>query len=487
MPRKLNQDAQRLLGDKEWLYSKHCVDHYSIVEIARELKCTPASVVKFLRLYGIDSPSQQVLREASVKRKYGVTNIGTLTRDQAHETMTQRYGGHIWSHTAGRESRDATCLRLYGNVNVAKTEYAASKAKNTNIAKYGRESKKALHISDDVIRKLNDREWMYDQHVVQQKSVMHISTELGFCANVPTNTKTVTRYLAKHNIPVQQFQTSMAEKQILDYIKTIYVGEIQSNIRNIISPLEIDIYIPDKKLAIEYCGLYWHSEEAGKDSRYHLTKMEQCNARGIRLITIFEDEWIHTPIIVQSKIATLLGCALVDKVYARKCEVITVDMHDKRKFFNEYHIQGNGPGSITYALYYNSAPVAMMTFIKKTGGTYVLNRYATSCRVIGGFSKLLAHFESQHSWVEIVSFADRRWSEGDVYIKLGFHLDKVLPPDYQYIRGTTRVHKFNYRHTQLKHKLPNYNSTLSESQNMTNHGIMKIWNCGLLRFVKYNN
>lgn len=487
MPRILNATAQTHLGDREWLYTKHCIQLFSIGDIAKELGCTPASVVKFLRLFDIASPPQQVLREAAVKRKYGVPNVGILTRSQAQETMIKRYGGHNWSNAAGRERRDATCLERYGNANVAKTDYATNKARNTNITKYGRDSKKTLHLSDDIMCKLTDREWMYDQHVVQQKSVVHISTELGFCKNTPTNTKTVTRYLAKHNIPVQQFQTSMAEKQILDYIGTMYKGEILSNVRSIISPLELDIYIPALNLAIEYCGLYWHSEEAGKDNRYHLIKLEKCNARGIRLITIFEDEWIHTPAIVQSKLATLLGCAPATKIFARKCKVSTVTVHDKRKFFEEYHIQGDGPGSITYALHHDSVVVAMMTVIKKTRGIYVLNRYATSCRVLGGFSKLLAHFERENNWVEIVSFADRRWSDGGVYTTLGFCLDKTLPPDYQYIKGTTRIHKFNYRHTQMKHKLPNYDCTLSESQNMTNHGIMKIWNCGLLRFVKHNN
>jgi len=76
--------------------------------------------------------------------------------------------------------------------------------------------------------------------------------------------------------------------------------DIMSNVKNVLvnknnyrKNKELDIYIPDLKLAFEYNGLRWHSEKFGCDYNYHLNKTLLCNDLGIRLIHIFEDEWIH--------------------------------------------------------------------------------------------------------------------------------------------------------------------------------------------------
>ncbi len=86
---------------------------------------------------------------------------------------------------------------------------------------------------------------------------------------------------------------SRPEKEIVTFIKSFYSGEVLENSRKIIPPFELDIYIPEKKLAIEYNGLYWHSEEKGKDKHYHKNKYNLCKDKDIRLITIFEDEYLE--------------------------------------------------------------------------------------------------------------------------------------------------------------------------------------------------
>lgn len=55
---------------------------------------------------------------------------------------------------------------------------------------------------------------------------------------------------------------------------------------------ELDVYVPGRKLAFEYDGLYWHSEEAGRGRGYHLAKTEACEKAGIRLVHVLESEWI---------------------------------------------------------------------------------------------------------------------------------------------------------------------------------------------------
>lgn len=52
------------------------------------------------------------------------------------------------------------------------------------------------------------------------------------------------------------------------------------NDRNVLKPAELDIYVPGKKLAIEYDGMYWHSDEF-KNASYHVKKTDDCEKAGI--------------------------------------------------------------------------------------------------------------------------------------------------------------------------------------------------------------
>lgn len=298
--------------------------------------------------------------------------------------------------------------------------------------------------------------------------------------------KSISAKLNSFNIDIKIYHNirSLGEQQVCGFLNDLAV-DYNSNNRTIIQPKELDIYIPKYKLAIEYCGLYWHSDKH-KIPLYHQHKLDQCNKMGIRLITIFEDEWNYRPNIVKQKIKNIIGIDNNNKIFARKCSVSGVSTPVKIKFFDCTHIQGSGPGSINIGLYYNDELVSCMSFIKQKGGVFVLNRYATSCRVVGGFSKLLSHFKKTREWTEIVSFADLRWSQGDVYEKNGFVLDKILPPDYAYIINNKRVHKFNFRHKSLSTKLKQYDPLLTERENCDNNGILRIWDCGKLRYVCKN-
>lgn len=479
MAKLIDPDIKQKLNDKEWLMEMHVRQLFSIVELSKQVGVTPATLTKALRSHGIASPSQQALREASNKRKYGVSNPGAVPqfRQKAIETM----GGHNWA-AGKRDKRDQTCLVKYGNTNVAKTEYAKSKAVITNTKKYGRSHKKQSHIPIEVLHKLDDAEWLYDQHILQQKTLSQIATELGFGSDMTT----VMNRMRHHNIVTHLFQHSFAEKEIVAYIKSLTPDEIIENDRSLISPKEVDIYIPSRKLAIEYCGLYWHGELKGKPRLYHRNKMRECNKQGVRLITIFEDEWINCPTIIKTKLAHIFGVNDAVKINARQCEIVNVDAATKNKFYDLHHIQGTGPGSITYGLQYGGTIVAVITFIKQ-GNVFILNRYATSVSVRGGFTKLLAHFQKHNTWSKIISFADLRWSDGGLYKQAGFVLETTIEPEYAYVVNQERIHKFNMRRKYLAGKLKYFDPDLSEWENCKVNGVDRIWDCGKCRYVLVND
>jgi hypothetical protein len=119
-----------------------------------------------------------------------------------------------------------------------------------------------------------------------------------------------------------------------------------------------------------------------------------------------------------------------------------------------------------------------------------LNRFASDyhfiCQGVGG--KLFNYFIKHYNPTEIKSFADRRWTvdvNDNLYVKLGFKLEKALNPDYEYIlksNPTNRLHKFNFR-KQLLNKKYNLSLDLSESEMVKELGYVKIWNCGLFKFI----
>jgi hypothetical protein len=400
-------------------------------------------------------------RRATNLNRYGVTNYLASPSAIAHNKTLPSSTGNLTKdqHLQRANVRSNTLIDLYGVSNFSHT-----------LLKLG------------VLDKLLDKSWLYDQHYVQQKSLTQIAHEL----EIRGGATTIGQYLRRHNLDTQtQPARSHGEKQISNMLSDHNIDHNVSD-RNIIGPLEIDIYIPSHNIAIEYCGLYWHSEQQGKTRQYHKLKYDRCAEKNIQLLTIFEDEWgLHKTQVIK-KILSLLSNSKEPVVYGRQTQIVNLDIKQKNDFFNANHLQGTGSGSITHGLVYENEIVAAMTWIK-SGTIFTLNRYATSARVIGGFSKLLSHFQKTHKWMTLVSFADLRWSKGNLYQQTGWKLDKILPPDYYYSPdGHKRIHKFNYRRKYLPKLLKTFDSHLSEVENCKNNNILRIWDCGKHRYVITN-
>jgi hypothetical protein len=283
------------------------------------------------------------------------------------------------------------------------------------------------------------------------------------------------------------FKYNYNQNLLIDFIEQLNIKTI-NNTKKIISPLELDIYIPSHNIAIEYNGLYWHSE-LYKPSNYHLNKTELCQKNQIKLIHIFEDEWLYKQEIVKSRLKNILGLTEY-KIYARKCEIKEVSPKDCKLFLDNNHIQGNVNSSIKIGLYYNNELVSIMTFGKgriALGGKsnqYELLRFCNKINtiVIGGADKLLKHFIKTYQPKEIISYADRRWSTGDLYDKLGFNKSHISQPNYWYIINNRREYRFGYRKSILIKKGFDVNKT--EHQIMFDRKIYRIYDCGTIAYKK---
>lgn len=279
---------------------------------------------------------------------------------------------------------------------------------------------------------------------------------------------------------------SKPEQGIFDYISSIYKGTIVQSDRSILDKKELDIYIPDKQLAIEFNGLRWHSEEMGKLRNYHLNKTNECLEKGIQLIHIFEDEWLEKSQIVKSRIKHLLG-RTPGSIFARKCIIKEISNELASKFINKYHIQGNCSASIKLGLFYKNRLVAVMTFGKSRFNkkyNWELLRYCTisNFNIIGGASKLLSCFRKSNEG-SIISYADKRWSKGNLYIQLGFKQLMDSTPNYFYFNDFKRYSRVSFQKHKLENKLDIFDKNLSEYENMLANGYSRIWDCGNKVFV----
>lgn len=278
---------------------------------------------------------------------------------------------------------------------------------------------------------------------------------------------------------------SKAELEISEYVEQLGLNILNKD-RIIINPFELDIVIPDKKVAIEYCGLYWHGERKGKYKKYHLNKLDRCNEQGYRLITIFEDEWLHKKNIVKNRLRHILQNSN-DKIYARNCIIKEISNREALIFAETYHIQGYHNSSIRLGAYYNDNLVAIMTFAKgniakgskNLKNVWELSRFCISdIPIIGIASKLLKYFQRNYEWEVIYSYADRRWSDGNVYSKIGFNNEYNTKPNYWYFKDTKRFHRFNFRKDKIKHL-----GNGTEWDIMQNQGYDRIWDCGNIKYM----
>lgn len=284
---------------------------------------------------------------------------------------------------------------------------------------------------------------------------------------------------------------SHAEDEIGEKIQEwLGEGTIQERTRELLSDgKEIDIYIPTHKLAIEYNGLIWHSEKYRPQNKrnYHLNKTLECQKLGIKLIHIFEDEWLEHKEIVLHKLQNILHLNNdLPVIGARKCIIKEIDVQTARDFLDKYHIQGYGPSTVRLGAYHNNHLLAVMTFKNNGKNNWELTRLASNWdyRLPGLASKLLSHFRKTYKYNTIKSFLDLRWNQvgNTVYEKLGFKVDCIEKPDYSYTIHNQRFHKFGFR-KQILAKKYNLPLTMTEKEMTEKLGYFRIWNCGLAKYV----
>lgn len=451
----------------------------------------------------------------TIQQKYGVNNPFEITGyqnlniDYKTRSISQKQTINNKSKEEKKTISDKISKSLLSKTYDEK-QNIKNKRKLTNLNKYGAECtlSKNSTLNDKVRFKFKENfkhkldKWLLDNNLVILDEYKGVKDNYGNIIyykfkHIPSQ-NTFIDHTACGRMPVykdpnQSVGISQTEKEIQDFISSNYNGEKIFNTRGLIKGFEIDIYLPELNLAIEFNGLKWHSELNGKDRNYHLFKTEALITKNIQLIHIFEDEWLYKKDIIKSKILNLLNLTL-NKIYARKCELKEISNKEANRFYLYNHIQGECKPKINIGLYYDNKLVALMSFgtLRKVTGNiaqnniYELLRYTTvlNTNVIGGFSKIIKYFQNKYSPIQIISYSDRRWSNGNLYLKNNFNFIHNTPPNYWYMKHYNyREHRYKYRKSELNKLLDVFDPSKSEWENMKKNKYDRIWDCGSSKWV----
>jgi hypothetical protein len=515
-------------------YHAHCSSKCAALnpESQRKLKQTN------LERYGVENPLkssdiQQRIKETNTVR-YGAENPmqNVIVREKAASTNLQRYGGasplqnsavmqksvitsqdrygvsHPMKSNIFQDKQRQTNLERLGVEYPTQSDEVRLKSKETNLERYGFENPMQ---NLDVIRRAQTTCFeRYGTKTSNQQHYSEFTREIlfdsllfsEFAQNKSLNTigqllqidpSTVGDYCRKYGVPISG---STYEDEIYDFLTKLGL-EVKIRSRSVISPQEVDFYIEEINLAIEFNGLYYHSfdfmrtqpRNSSKTNRilmnYHHDKYLACRDRGIRLLMINEDEWVERSDLVKSKILNI--CGKSEKgVGARSLRITKITGALANSFCDRHHLQGKtGTVISAYGAYSNDELVAVILFNRQRGtGKTELVRFCTDGKsYAGAFSKLLKHAIHNEEYDELVSFADVRYSDGGLYEKNGFVLDGNIPPDYRYFKGLKTFHKSTFTKNAIKKKFGIDISGKTEIDLMTDLGYHRIYDCGKIRYI----
>lgn len=469
-----------------------------------------------LEKYGVDNPMKlnnikEKVKETNLK-KYGVDNYTKTDeyKEKVKETNLEKYGVEWYLQTDQfKNNSKISNIEKLGVDHHMKSNNFKIKLKNNNIEKWGVDNYSKTNDFKEKMKKYYDSSYFHENinNQIKSNKIKEINyyknynkeyelidiknDELILKCNICNDLFTISKqlyYLRTKNNNIcctncnktSSKNTSYLEKDVLTYIKEIYKSNIIENYKD---KYEIDIYLPDINLGIEFNGLWYHSENY-KSKTYHQDKTLYFKNKNINILHIWEDDWKYKNDIIKSIILNKIGKSY--KIYARKCEIKEINDNKLIKLFlDNNHLQGYlSSSSIKIGLFYNYELVSLMTFGKSRdkSNNMELLRFCNKLNfsIIGGFSKLLNYYIKNYNFNKLITYADISHSNGNVYLKNNFILDKVTDVGYYWCKNGLKFNRFSFRKNKL---IKNGNDpNKSENEIMYELGYYKLYNCGNYKF-----
>ena len=458
------------------------------------------TIRNWLNCYGIKKDQKDIeeSRKVSIRRRFGCDYAmqSAEVREKSKKTCLKKYGVDCYSKTESGRNRASfittkkapsvdslfeyyvterhsvidtamhfnvsviTVLKWLSKNNLSKTpEQIEETKKKTNMGRFGVEYSFSSPEVQEHYRKNCIEKYGFDHPISKgaEKSTEILSSEEKFAGFLidnfddKPNYTMVARALGCSDNKVKgavkkngwedylSMYVSSQEDELQTLLKKFNVDFVTHE-RKILNGKEIDIYIPSKKIGIEFNGDYWHSD-AIKKKNYHFDKSKLAESKGVRLIHIYEYEW-NT---MKDKIIQLLKIALgiVDsKIYARKCEIREITNQEAKVLNDKVHLQNHRSAQVTYGLYYHGELVQLMSFSRthynrnlKGDKTWEIIRGCPGSNniVVGGVSKLFSRFIKDYDPDEVFSYCDFNKFNGKSYEAIGMKFVGYTGPDKTYL------------------------------------------------------
>lgn len=395
-----------------------------------------------LEHFGVENPQQS----ESVKAKTQSTNL-------------QKYGGGVLLNSTAQSKFKQTCLNHFGVENPMQCENIKIKTQQTNLERYGFTSPQS-----NTVVQLKTKETFLERHGQDFGKMRYQQAEINNGGIHPMQ-------LCER----PHYTVSKGELALANIIRQRFNIEVEQSNRIILQGKEIDIWVPSKNLGIEYNGEYWHSEAVDCPHNSMRNKQLLAKEQGISLINIWETEWYQRPEQILNFLEARLGNPI--RIHARKCEIGLLHPQIVKEFINTYHIQPIQSASVAYGLYHDGELLSCMIFDKhhRNNKEWVLKRFCTKTGylIVGGATKLLKHAIKEQQFPSLMTWSDNRWSEGNVYQKMGFQLKDEYGPDYAYWTGSTIRSKQS-----CQKKMIGARPDQTERDRTIEMGFTRIWDCG---------
>lgn len=291
-------------------------------------------------------------------------------------------------------------------------------------------------------------------------------------------------------VKIHSYNKSKGELEVREFIRELG-SECQSQLFD--KKFEIDCYVADHQFGVEYCGEYWHRfDQFGNNNKNrHLDKLKFFKEKGVKLFTIFENEWLIKRPIIESMIRYRVNHHSIRTIYARKCILKEIDKASANEFHKTNHIHGYAASTFNFGLYCNDELVSVLSLIKSRfdkSAEYEIARFSSTLNtsVVGGFSKLFNFFTIQYNPNSCVTYADRRFGEGETYLNNCFQYMTSTKPNYWYYDKTTATleNRMKYQKSKLKTLFPmHFSETKTEFEIMTDAGYFKVYDCGSNKYI----
>ena len=481
---KFNDLTGKIFG--QWKVEKYLGNRYY------KCKCLSCGSIKKVN-------GQSLLNGTS--KSCGCTHQNNQIKD---DITGNTYGELVVIKNIGYGYWECKCNSCGKVVNVLRSNLIQGRVKSCGCKKheYQRNTLVSLYNESIPSRVSNPRnQWQIEVFEDNDKFKQYINTLQSNLGRVPTISDISTQLDIGYSAINKKIHTlgiessviinltrSADEIELYEFIQSICNYKILYSVRGKIGNYEIDIYIPELNIGIEYNGNYWHSMETLNDKYYHYRKSKLAEDMGIRLIHIFEYEWKANKDAIKAYLNNIINQGNAKRIYGRSTKVCTISNAVCKEFCNRYHLQGGCDASINLALQYNDEIIAIMSFGAprfNSSYEYELIRFCvkSNYRVIGGANKLFKYFITSYNPSTIISYCDFSKFSGTMYTKLGFKEIEASVPNYIWVDRNNRV--LSRYKTQKKKliaaKLGEESET--ESEIMTRLGFMQVYDSGNKRFI----